>query len=151
MKSKRQDKIVELITQYPIETQEELIAKLADAGFNVTQATISRDIRELKISKVSTGKGGYKYTLTQHEEFTFNTRLNAALSDSVMRVENAMNIVMIHTLPGLAPAVASGIDSMEIPSYLGCVAGADTIMLVFTDFYTAEEFKQKFKSSVNIS
>ena len=68
-----------------------------------------------------------------------------------MRVENAMNIVMIHTLPGLAPAVASGIDSMEIPSYLGCVAGDDTIMLVFADSYTAEEFKQKFKSSVNIS
>ena len=145
MKSKRQEKIIELITSKEIETQEELIAMLAAEGVNATQATISRDIRELKISKSPTGHGTYKYTLHHHEDISFNLKLNSTLTASIKRIECANNLVVFHTLPGLASAVAAGIDSMDIPSYLGCIAGDDTIFLAFSDSEMAESFKEELK------
>lgn len=151
MKSKRQEKIVELIMSNTIETQDELIDRLAAQGFNVTQATVSRDIRDLKISKVPTGNGAYKYVLTKHEDISFNLRLNATLTASIKRIESANNLVVFHTLPGLASAIAAGVDSMDIPSYLGCVAGDDTILLIFKDNETAFEFGEEFKSYAGLN
>ena len=137
--------IAKLITENSIETQEDLIAKLADAGFNVTQATVSRDIRDMKISKLPTGRGTYKYTLPRHEEHSLSLKFNEALRSAVKKVESAMNIVVVHTLPGLAPAVASGIDGMGMVECLGCVAGDDTIMIVFVDELAASDFKEEFR------
>ncbi len=151
MKSKRQEKIVELIMNNSIETQDELIDRLAAQGFSVTQATVSRDIRDLKISKVPTGNGAYKYVLTKHEDISFNLRLNATLTASIKRIESANNLVVFHTLPGLASAIAAGVDSMDIPSYLGCVAGDDTILLIFKDNETAFEFGEEFKSYAGLN
>ena len=143
--------IAQLITENSIETQEDLIAKLSQAGFNVTQATVSRDIRDMKISKLPTGHGTYKYTMPRHEDHSLGLRLNEALRGAVKKVESAMNIVVVHTLPGLAPAVASGIDNMGISECLGCVAGDDTIMIVFSDELTAAEFREEFRRYTHLS
>lgn len=151
MKSKRQERIIDIITQESIETQEELIEKLAAAGFNVTQATISRDIRDLKISKVATGHGTYKYTATKREELSLNIRMNPALIGSIKKIDSANNLVVFKTFPGLAQAVAAGIDNTDMPSCLGCIAGDDTILIVFADNESAEEFKKEFTSYVNLS
>ncbi len=133
MKKNRQEKMLDLISKYEIDTQDELIARLRENGYDVTQATISRDIKELKISKMTTGKGTYRYVLPKQMERSAGMKFNAALVDSIVKVDSACNIVVIHTYPGLANAVAVGIDSMNLQQLLGCVAGDDTIMIAARD------------------
>ncbi len=134
MKKNRQEKMLELISRYEIDTQDELIARLRENGYDVTQATVSRDIRELKIAKMTTGKGTYRYVLPrQLDNSNVGMKLSAALVDSITRVDYAANIVVIRTYPGLANAVAVGIDSISLPEILGCVAGDDAIMIVVRD------------------
>ena len=124
--------MLELISRYEIETQDELITRLRENGFEVTQATVSRDIRELKIAKMTTGKGSYRYVLPKQESST-GMKFSSALTDSIISVDHACNIAVLKTYPGLANAVAVGIDSMNLPQILGCVAGDDTIMIVSRD------------------
>ena len=138
MKKHRQEKLLELISRYEIETQDELIERLREIGYEVTQATISRDIRELKIAKMTTGKGTYRYVLPKHADPSSGIKFSAALIDSITTVEFAQNIVVIKTYPGLASAVAAGIDRMSLEGILGCVAGDDTIMVVTRDIECAE-------------
>lgn len=133
MKRNRQEKILELISRYEIDTQEELIARLRDAGYEATQATASRDIRELKLIKMNTGRGTYRYALPKQSGGSIGVRFNSALTDSIVSVEYACNTVVIKTYPGLAQAVASGIDKMELQQILGCVAGDDTIITIVRD------------------
>ncbi|MBQ3127391.1 MAG: arginine repressor [Clostridia bacterium] len=133
MKNRRQDKILELIDQYDIETQDNLIERLQDAGYAATQATISRDIRELKLSKVMTGYGTYKYIRPPMADGAAGTRFNPVLIDSISRVDCAGNIVVIKTAAGMANAVATGIDAMLSGEILGSVAGDDTIIVVVRD------------------
>ena len=133
MKSKRQDLIVNIVTNKEIETQEELIAELKAAGCDVTQATVSRDIRELKLVKVTTGHGGFRYMLPHKKDHGVNVRFNTALAESIISADYSLNIVVIKTYPGLANAVAAGVDSLNLESVLGCVAGDDTIMIVSRD------------------
>ena len=128
MKNKRQGKILELISLHDIGTQEMLMEKLRDSGFDVTQATISRDIRELKLARVVTGKGSYKYLPPNVSESTVSVKFNGALTESIISVDSAVNIVVIKTYPGLAQAVATGIDAVENSMIVGCIAGDDTIM-----------------------
>ena len=130
MKRNRQEKMLELISRYEIDTQDELIARLRDCGFEVTQATISRDIRELKIAKMTTGKGTYRYVLPKNVDGAFGLKFNSTLIDSIIGVDHACNVVVLKTYPGLANAVAAGIDSMNLPEILGSVAGDDTIIVV---------------------
>ncbi len=130
MKNKRQDKIIQLITRYEIETQEELIGMLFREGFQVTQATVSRDIRELKLTKVLTGRGSYRYTVASKNESIPTIKFNRALVNSIISVEYALNNIVIKTYPGLATAVATGLDSIDSNEILGCVAGDDTIIMV---------------------
>ena len=111
MKINRQKKILEIVHRYHVETQDDLIERLMVEGFNVTQATISRDIRELQLSKVLTGKGTYRYVAPKKEDMAGTMKFNSALVDSITSVEHAQNIVVIKTFPGLANAVASGIDT----------------------------------------
>lgn len=137
MKNERQEKIVEMVGKYTIETQEELISLLAQLGYDVTQATVSRDIRDLKISKILTPRGTYKYVLPKKPEGT-NVRFKSALSESITKIDWAMNQIMIKTYPGMAQAIAAAIDVIEDESVLGCVAGDDAIIVVTRDIESAE-------------
>lgn len=134
MKKNRQEKLLEVISRYEIDTQDELIERLRDHGYDVTQATVSRDIRELKISKMTTGKGTYRYVLPKQSVDTDGgMRFSTTLIDSIVSVDHACNIVVLKTYAGLAGAVAVGIDGMNMHQVLGCVAGDDTIMIVSRD------------------
>lgn len=139
MKKLRQDKMMELISRYDIETQDELITRLRECGFPVTQATVSRDIRELKIVKLTAGKGKYRYALPTHNEGKTNIKLHGALVDSILSVDHACNTIVLKTLPGMAQALAVGIDHMNLPQILGCVAGDDTILVVVRDAEAASD------------
>ena len=127
MKTKRQNAIIEIIGKYDVETQEELIGRLADMGFSVTQATISRDIRELKLVKVTGELGKYKYIVPAANSDEGQHVYVAAFAASIKSIECAMNLVIIKTYPGMAQAVAANIDSMNELDIVGCVAGDDTI------------------------
>ncbi len=145
MKRNRQEKLLELISRYEIDTQDELIARLRENGFDVTQATVSRDIRELKIAKMTTGKGTYRYVLPKQIDVGTGLKLNATLIDSIISVDHACNIIVLKTYPGLANAVAAGIDTMNMQQVLGCVAGDDTIMVIARDEECARDIADRFR------
>ena len=131
MKTQRQAKILEIITTGNVETQEQLLQELRDAGFLSTQATISRDIKELRIVKELTSMGTYRYTTSAREVGgTFSARLNTIFRECVTGFDYAQNLVVIHTLPGLAGAAASAIDAMNMSVVVGTLAGDDTVMVV---------------------
>ena len=141
MKSKRQAKIMEIISTTNVETQEQLLHELDEAGFRCTQATISRDIKELRIVKELTNLGTYRYTTSAKEvPATFSNRLNTIFRECVTRYDYAQNIVVIHTLPGLASAAASAIDAMGMSVVVGTLAGDDTVMVVMRDNNSAAQF-----------
>ena len=145
MKTARQDKILDIISRYDVETQDDLINMLAKEGFAVTQATVSRDIKELKLTKVLTGRGTYRYVRGGHKIADSSVRFNNALADSIQRVDYANNLIVLKTLPGLAAAVATGIDAIHMVEILGCIAGDDTIMVVARDAESAAEIADKLK------
>ena len=128
MKISRHAKIIELISQYDIETQEELAAYLNKAGFKVTQATVSRDIRDLKLTKVSVGAGKQKYVVHRQEEPEMSEKYIRVLRDGYVSMDMAQNILVIKTVSGMAMAVAVAVDSMKWNEVVGCIAGDDTIM-----------------------
>lgn len=146
MKSARQEKILEIIDKHEVETQEELISHLIAAGVPVTQATVSRDIRELKLTKVLTGRGSYRYIRSNQNKGSGSVRFNTALADSIQTVDFAGNLIVLKTSPGLASAVATGIDAMHMIEILGCVAGDDTIMIVARSEESAADISDKLKS-----
>jgi transcriptional regulator of arginine metabolism len=150
MKSQRQAKIMEIISTHNVETQEQLLESLREAGYHSTQATISRDIKELRIVKELTGMGTYRYTTAQGEVTgSFSSRLNTIFRECVTGFDYAQNIVVIHTLPGLASAAGSAIDAMNLSVILGCLAGDDTVMVVMRDHNAAAAFCGEIKNLVN--
>ena len=130
MKNARQQKILELIEKYDIDTQETLITKLAEVGYNVTQTTISRDIRQLNLVKGVTAMGTYKYVAPQPSREANVPVLNSAITDSVVKIEAAGNIVVVKTFSGMANAIAVCVESLHHDDIVGSVAGDDTIMIV---------------------
>lgn len=128
MKSNRQNKIVEIIRKYHVETQEELADYLQKAGFAVTQATVSRDIRELKLTKVPTESGRSKYAVHQGATSSLNDKLVRVLRDAYVSMDKAQNILVIKTVSGMAMAAAAALDSLDSDAIVGCIAGDDTIM-----------------------
>lgn len=128
MKRQRHEVIVDLINRYDIETQEELAAHLKEEGFEVTQATVSRDIRELNLSKISTGSGKQKYIILSNDETKLGDKYIRVLRDGFMSMNMAQNILVIKTVQGMAMAVAAAVDAMKFPEIVGCIAGDDTIM-----------------------
>lgn len=128
MKIGRHAKIVDLIRQYDIETQEELAEYLQKEGYRVTQATISRDIRELKLMKISTNDGKQKYALMQQHSAGMNEKYLRVLKDGFVSMDMAQNILVVKTVAGMAMAVAAAIDAMHWSEVAGCIAGDDTIM-----------------------
>ena len=151
MKSNRQKKILEIVNRHHVETQDDLIAYLETEGYSVTQATISRDIRELRISKVLGENGKYHYTLPKQATDPLKKDLRHTYMDSVTSVACGGNIVVIKTHPGLAQAVAAGVDSMHLPEILGCVAGDDTIFAATQDEETAKRIAERFSAYVKSS
>ena len=128
MKTKRHARIIDLIGKYEIETQEELAALLKKEGFRVTQATISRDIRELKLTKVTTDRGRQKYALMHDGTDGMNEKYLRVLRDGFLSMDMAQNILVVKTASGMAMAVAAALDKMNWPEIAGCIAGDDTIM-----------------------
>lgn len=127
MKVGRQSKIVELITKYEIETQEDLAERLIEAGYQVTQATISRDIRELKLTKVTTEQGRQKYIVLKNQETGLAEKYVRVLKDGFVTMEQAQNLLVVKTVSGMAMAVAAALDALHIEGIVGCIAGDDTI------------------------
>ena len=127
MKLERHSKIVELIGKYEIETQEELADYLNQAGFAVTQATVSRDIRELKLTKVQSESGKQRYMVLQNQS-SFSDKYIRILRDGYMSMDMAQNILVIKTVSGMAMAVAAALDALHFKEIVGCIAGDDTIM-----------------------
>ena len=145
MKSERQNRILELVSKYEIETQEDMIERLRAEGYMVTQATVSRDLKDLKLSKALTAHGTYRYCVSHGRNHTGNVRLNNAMADSILHVDYSLNNVVIKTYPGLAQAVASSIDAMNMHNILGCVAGDDTIIIVSRDTESSVQISRKLK------
>ena len=145
MKKERQAKIKELVERYRIDTQDELIRRLKESGFSATQATMSRDIKELKLTKISDGKNSYYYVFPNSLSLESINKLNASLTQLITSVNCAMNIVVIKTHAGMAQAVATGIDNIKSDDILGCVAGDDTIFVVTTNTEIALEIGAKIK------
>ena len=150
MKNSRQQKILELIDAYDIDTQEMMIDKLREAGINATQTTISRDIRDLKLVKGLGANGTYKYILPGVNKEPPVPVLNSALTDSVIRIEAAGNIVVIRTFPGMANALAVCVDALEHQYIVGSVAGDDTILLVVRSEQIAYEVEKKLKEVFSV-
>ena len=150
MKSQRQAKILEIISNRNVETQEQLLAALQKEGFRGTQATISRDIKELRIVKELTNMGTYRYTTSGGEiSNTFTTRMNTIFRECVVSYDYAQNIIVIRTLPGLASAAGSAVDAMNLSMVVGTLAGDDTVMVVMRDNNAAAAFCGEIKNLIN--
>lgn len=147
MKTKRQAKIVEIVSTRDVETQEQLLEALQDAGFYSTQATISRDIKELRIVKELTQYGTYRYSMPSKEVVgTFTGRLNNIFKECVTGFDYAQNLVVIHTIPGLAHAAASAVDTMGSSFVLGSIGGDDTVLIILRDTTSAAAFCGELKN-----
>ena len=130
MKSVRHDLILDIIDKKDIETQEELAAELKARGVKVTQATVSRDIKELRLLKVLSENGGYKYATAERAEKGMSERFIRILAESVMSIESAVNLIVIKTISASAQAAAEAIDSLKWPELLGTIAGDNTILVI---------------------
>jgi transcriptional regulator of arginine metabolism len=126
----RQDKIKEIIENNMVNTQDELVKRLNEEGFDVTQATVSRDIRELQLAKVATELGGFRYRVPENTGTVSDKKYVRILREAVLSLEAAENILVIKTVSGMAMAAAAALDSLKIPKVVGCIAGDDTIMCI---------------------
>jgi len=141
MKKERQKAVLQVIAGADVETQNQLIEELAKIGIESTQATVSRDIKELHLIKELTSRGTYRYAVSDRPDTQNNTlRLKAIFRESVTSYASAQNLVVIKTLPGLAPAACGAIDSMGIKNIVGSIAGDDTGFLAMNDTTAAEKF-----------
>lgn len=138
MKRERQNKILELISSRDIETQEELVDLLRAEGFNVTQATISRDINELRLGKLTSGNGKRKFAVAPTGDAHLNGKYIRVLRDGFVSMDNAQNILVVRTVSGMAMAVAASLDALRMKEVVGSIAGDDTIMMAIR---TTEETK----------
>lgn len=145
MKYSRHSKILDIIENYEVETQEELSFYLKNAGFNVTQATVSRDIKELRLIKVLTKNGKYKYSTIKQQESGISERFIKLFKDSVLSIDSSGNIIVIKTLIGAANAACAAIDAIDSKDIIGTIAGDDTLFLLVKDGMDVNEVIEKFK------
>ncbi len=144
----RQTKILELISKSEVETQEELAEALKNMGIDVTQATISRDIKELRLVKVMSKSGRYKYATIGQSQEGITDRLNKIFENSVVSIDNAMNLIIIKTIPGAAQICASAIDYMGIDEIVGTIAGDDNVFVAVRDTAHVDTVLQEFKKNI---
>ena len=141
MKNDRQNRILEIIERENVETQEQLQQRLQEQGVICTQATISRDIKQLHLVKEPVGQGKYRYTVSnQRSRLNVADKLRGIFRESIVSIDNAQNIVVIKTMSGLANAAAAAVDSMNVPYMVGSLAGDDTAFLVMRDVESAKNF-----------
>ena len=146
MKFQRQAAIIDLISNHEIDTQEELTARLREMGFHSTQATISRDIKELRLIKIASSNGGYKYSIAESEqESGFVPRVRNIFRECVIKVDVAQNLVVIKTITGMANAAAFALDTMKISEIVGTIAGDDNVLIILRDNESAENFFEQTK------
>ena len=143
MKYKRQSKILELINAFDIYTQDELAERLGRSGFAATQATISRDIKELKLLKIPASNGQYKYASANHDEEKTDVKFFNILNETVTNISVAKNLIVVKTYSGMANAACAAIDAINFPETVGSIAGDDTVLLVFASDENAELIAQK--------
>ncbi|WP_313345554.1 arginine repressor [Sedimentibacter sp.] len=144
----RQTKILELISKKEIETQEELADGLKAMGIDVTQATISRDIKELRLVKVMSKNGKYKYATIGQSQEGITDRLNKIFENSVVSIDNALNIIVLKTIPGAAQICASAIDYMGVDNIVGTLAGDDTVFVAIRTMEDVEKVLEEFKKNI---
>jgi transcriptional regulator of arginine metabolism len=148
LKSKRHNKILEIISEKDIETQEELAEELKMAGFDVTQATVSRDIKILKLIKMQGASGNYRYVASSKESKDINDKLSSILSNAAVSVENVDKFVVVKTLTGSAMAVAEAIDTLFDTEVAGTIAGDNTIFILVRSLDKAEELVDKVRKMI---
>lgn len=146
MKGSRHQKIIELIESCNIGTQEELAERLREEGFEVTQATVSRDIRQLKLSKLPDGKGRQKYVAIRQEDTVLGDKYVRVLKDGFLSMDRAQNILVIKTVSGMAMAVAAAIDAMKLEEVVGSIAGDDTIMAALRTVEDTQTAMEKIRN-----
>ena len=146
MKVARHEKIKELIQQYDIDTQEELASRLNEAGFKVTQATVSRDIRALKMMKVTGKDGKSRYVILQELPTEMGEKYTRVLHDALLTIDQGQNILVIRTVPGMAMGVAAALDALNWEEILGSIAGDDTVMCVARTLEEASSVAEHLKS-----
>ena len=145
MKSGRHAKILEIISEYPVETQDEIIIRLKDAGYKATQATISRDIKDLRLVKTLGSDGKYRYTSDTNRNADLRSSFEQLFSSSVISIDLARNIAVIKTLSGMANAVCAAMDSTENSAIVGTIAGDDTIFVACRSDESARELVEELK------
>ena len=146
MKARRQAEILSIIQEYDIETQDQLLEKLREKGLKSTQATISRDIKQLHLMKAPDGMGGYRYAVSaQMPKLNFEEKLQTIFRECVVSAENAQNLAIIKTMNGMANAAAFALDSMQDTDIVGTLAGDDTVLLVFHDSAHAADFCEQVR------
>ena len=149
MKNTRQKTILSLISEFEITTQEELIEKLRESGFNVTQATVSRDIKQLKLIKIAGDNENYKYAVSSTESsVTVNAKYTNILIETVTDIDYAGNIIVVKTFNGMAMAAGAAFDAMKWDGFLGCIAGDDTIFITVRSEAYAKEISQRISSLI---
>lgn len=148
MKYSRHNKILELIDKYEIETQEELAQLLIDSGYNVTQATISRDIKELKLIKIQTSNGTYKYSKGTPSYKTVSDRFIKVFKDTILSVTYSKNIIVIKTLTGCANAACEALDALKVDHILGTIAGDNTIFIVVEEKANVQSLVNRFNELI---
>ena len=148
MKKNRHGKVIEIIEKYEVETQEELAGHLKEAGYQVTQATVSRDIRELKLTKVPTGKGKQKYVVLKQEDTHLGDKYIRVLQDGFISMDMAQNILVIRTVSGMAMAVAAAIDALKFKEVVGTIAGDDTIMVANRTVEDTQSLMEKIQDLI---
>ena len=149
MKLERHSKIVELIGKYELDTQEELAERLREAGFTVTQATVSRDIRELKLTKIAMDNGKQRYTVMQSQD-SHTDKYIRILQDGYLSMDRAQNILVIRTVPGMAMAVAASLDALHFHELVGCIAGDDTILCAVRSSDDTINLMEKIRKMIGI-
>ena len=150
MKSARHEKIIELIQEYDIDTQEELAARLNEAGFKVTQATVSRDIRALKLMKGAGKDGKSRYAILTEPSVELGDKYTRILQDTLTSLDVGQNMLVIRTVPGMAMGVAAALDALKWKEILGSIAGDDTVMCVARDAEQAEIVAEKLKGILKL-
>jgi transcriptional regulator of arginine metabolism len=148
LKTARHEKIMELIRDYQIDTQEELASRLNDAGFKVTQATVSRDIRALKMTKVSGKDGKSYYAILKDMPSTLTDKYTRVLNEALMSMDVGANLLVIHTVPGMAMGVGAALDALKWEEVLGCIAGDDTVMCACRTAEDAQTVMERVKKIV---
>ena len=149
MKSKRHSKIIEIINSKAIETQEELAEELKSAGFEVTQATVSRDIKTLRLIKIQGSDGKYRYSIINQNKNDMLEKLSSILINTVISVENIDKIVVVKTISGSASAAAEAIDRLELGEIAGTIAGDNTIFILVRTFEKAQELVERISKMLN--